>query len=70
MDKRVDFTVAITGTLVLIEPQSPEAMRWMEANVEAGAYWWKGCIVAELRMAGPIVEAMVAAGLQEGEEHG
>jgi len=70
MSKPVDFTVTATGSLAMIRPRTPAAMRWIEDNVEAGAYWWKGCIVAELRMAGPIVEAMVAAGLQEGEEHG
>jgi len=66
MTREIDFTVAITGTLVLIEPQSPEAERWLEANVDPGATWVKGALVAELRYAGDIVEAMTAAGLEGG----
>jgi len=67
MDKPVDFSVTATGSLALIRPESPAAEQWIEANVQAGAYWWKGCIVAELRYAGDIVEAMTAAGLEGGK---
>ena len=66
MDRKVDFTVAITGSLALIRPESAQAEAWLEANVDPAATWWKGHLVAERRYAGHILEAMTAAGLEGG----
>ena len=67
MSREIDFTVTLEGSLVLIRPETPAAEEWMEDNVDPEATWWVGALVAELRYAGDIVEAMTAAGLEGGK---
>jgi len=61
-----DVIVDNQGTIVLLRPQTDEAMAWIEENIGRGngyqPYW--PTVLVEHRFADGIIEGMVGDGLQ------
>lgn len=64
---RPDLLVSFHGSLCLVTPQSPEALRWLEDSVSQEATWWgsheRPALVVEPRYIVDLIEGLQAEGL-------
>lgn len=60
-----DFQLTDYGSVLIIDPLTPEAREWMEREIH-GEIWYGGGVAVDHRCALPIVQAMRAAGFKGG----
>ena len=67
MSKATETPDVITdnfGSIVGITPMTPAAREWLDENCQIESWQWLGATLnVDYRMAGPILEGMVEAGL-------
>lgn len=67
MTKEHDFEVYHAGSIVQIKPISQAATDWLDENVESEGWQWLGrSLSIEHRLAEPVIEGMLDAGLEMG----
>lgn len=59
----MDVRVENHGSVVLLRPLTDAATNWMEDHLPADAQRWGNAVVVEPRYAQPILDGMVADGL-------
>lgn len=58
-----DFRYVDHGSLVVLQPITEAARRWVEDNIQSDAQYWCKGVVIEPRYVADIVEGLVADGL-------
>lgn len=60
-----DVRIINEGTLIGVHPLTAEASQWIDENVQSEVWQWTGKILwVDHRMAGDLINGMVAAGLE------
>lgn len=61
-----DFTLSDVGSLLILNPLTPDAAAWVTDNLPTDAMHWSGGVVIEPGYAGDILEGIVGDGLRIG----
>jgi hypothetical protein len=60
-----DFEIIDSGSIVQVIAKTESAQDWIDDNVDAPNYMWNGRVLnIEQRFADPIIEGMIADGLE------
>lgn len=60
----MDFSVENHGSIAILNPESDAAREWVEEHLPEDRQEWGSGVVVEPRYLGPILEGIVADGLE------
>lgn len=64
MTTKPDFRFACHGSVTILTPLTEPAREWVSEHIPADATLWGSGVVIEPRYAGPIIDAILGAGLE------
>ena len=68
MKRKLDFTFMDEGNIILLFPESPKALTWIEDNLPKEKYTFGKSVIIDHRYFSPIYTAIAAEGLSIEED--
>ena len=63
MKRKLDFTFMDEGNIILLFPESPKALAWIEDNLSKERYTYGRSVIIDHRYFSPIYSAITMEGL-------